>query len=193
MNGLYHFKAWYAVRLTPVRRAMVTHHVPPAAITLAGVVSGAAAGAAIALLHRGPLAGAVVAALLALRLACANLDGGVARESGRCTVFGCVLNELGDRGAELAALTGCLLVAPAWLVLAAALGGTLPSWAALAGAAAGVDRVQGGPVGKTERCLLLVVAAATGLFAPVLAVFAIGSALTAVVRLARIAVLAGAS
>jgi len=99
---------------------MVAYHIPPAAITLAGITFGAAAGAALGYLHPGPLAGAVVAALLALRLACANLDGGVARESGRCTVFGSVLNELGDRGAELAALAGCLLVAPAWLVVTAA-------------------------------------------------------------------------
>jgi CDP-diacylglycerol---glycerol-3-phosphate 3-phosphatidyltransferase len=191
MNGLYGFKAWYAARLALVRRVLVTQHVPPSAITLAGVVFGACAGAAIGYLRPGPLAGAAVAALLAARLACANLDGGVARESGRCTAFGSVLNELGDRGAELAALAGCLLVAaPAWLVVAAALAGTLPSWVALAGAAAGTRRVQGGPVGKTERCLLLTVLALTGWYVPVLAVFACGSALTALWRLRTLAVMA---
>jgi CDP-diacylglycerol--glycerol-3-phosphate 3-phosphatidyltransferase len=190
MNGLYGFKAWYAARLAPVRRVLVTHRVPPSSITLAGVAFGAVAGAVIGYLHPGPLAGGAVAVLLAARLACANLDGGVARESGRCTAFGSVLNELGDRGAELAALVGCLLVCPAWLVAAAALGGTLPSWVALAGAAAGTRRVQGGPVGKTERCLLLAFAALTGWYVPVLAVFGFGSALTAVWRLRTLAVAA---
>ena len=80
----------------------------------------------------------------------------------RATPFGSVLNEVGDRAAELAALAGCLAFAPAALVLAAALAATLPSWVALAGAAAGLERIQGGPVGKTERCLLLALLAAVG-------------------------------
>jgi len=88
---------------------------------------------------------------------------------------------------------GCLAIAPAWLVLAAALAATLPSWVALAGAAAGLGRVQGGPVGKTERCLLLTLLAGTGLGTAFLAIPAIGSALTAVVRLARLARLARAA
>ena len=128
-----------------------------------------------------------MAALLAARLACANLDGGVARDGDRATPFGSVLNEVGDRAAEFAVLAGCLAFAPAALVLAAALAATLPSWVALAGAAAGLARIQGGPVGKTERCLLLVLLAAVGSPAVFLGVLAAGSALTALVRLARLA------
>jgi CDP-diacylglycerol--glycerol-3-phosphate 3-phosphatidyltransferase len=186
-GGLYSFKSWYASRLAPVRRALVTANVPPAAITMAGIAFGGGAGAALAMLQPGPAAGAVVAALLAARLACANLDGGVARDAGRATRFGSVLNEIGDRAAELAALAGCLAFAPAVLVLAAALAAAAPSWVALAGAAAGLRRIQGGPVGKTERCLLLVLLAAWGFPVVFLSVLAAGSALTAVVRLARLA------
>jgi len=129
----------------------------------------------------------MVAALLAARLACANLDGGVARDGGRATPLGSVLNEAGDRAAELAALAGCLAFAPAALVLAAALAATLPSWVALAGAAAGLGRIQGGPVGKTERCLLLALLAAIGFPVVFLGVLAVGSAVTALVRILRLA------
>jgi CDP-diacylglycerol---glycerol-3-phosphate 3-phosphatidyltransferase len=188
--GLYSLKAWYAARLAPVRRRLVAVHAPPAAITLTGIAFGAAAGAALALLRPGPAAGVAVTLLLAARLACANLDGAVARESGRSTPVGSVLNELGDRAAELAALAGCLAFAPVSLALAAALAATLPSWIALAGAAAGLPRIQGGPVGKTERCLLLALLAAIGHPAVLLAILAIGSAVTALVRLARLARLA---
>ncbi|MEV7720426.1 hypothetical protein AB0Q93_24580, partial [Streptomyces sp. NPDC088184] len=45
-------------------------------------------------------------------------------------------------------------------------------------------RRNGGPVGKTERCLLVVVAAASGWAVPVLTVIAAGSLLTAALRLA---------
>jgi len=185
--SLYSLKPWYAGLLAPVRRTLVARRVPPVAITIAGVTFGCAAGASLVLLRPGPAAGATVAALLAARLGCANLDGGVARDGGRATPFGSVLNELGDRAAELAALAGCLPFAPVSLVLAAMLAATLPSWIALAGAAAGLGRVQGGPVGKTERCLLLAVLAFTGWAIPLLAAIAVGSALTAVVRFGRLA------
>jgi CDP-diacylglycerol--glycerol-3-phosphate 3-phosphatidyltransferase len=185
-GGLYSFKSWYAGRLAPVRRVLVTADVRPAAITMAGIAFGGGAGAALALLRPGPICGVVVAALLAARLACANLDGGVARDGDRTTPFGSVLNEVGDRFAELAALAGCLAFGPSALVLAAALAATLPSWVALAGAAAGFGRVQGGPVGKTERCLLLALLAAFGSPVVFLPVLAVGSLLTAVVRLARL-------
>ena len=185
-GGLYSFKSWYAGLLAPVRRVLVAADVPPAAITVAGIGCGAMAGAALALLRPGPVAGPAVAVLLAARLGCANLDGGVARDGDRATPFGSVLNEVGDRAAELLALAGCLAFAPAALVLAAALAATLPSWVALAGAAAGLPRIQGGPVGKTERCLLLALMAFLGFPVAFLTVLAAGSALTAAVRLARL-------
>ncbi|ASU85070.1 phosphatidate cytidylyltransferase [Nocardiopsis gilva YIM 90087] len=187
MNGLYSLKPWFAERLAHVRRGLVERGVRPAVLTWAGVAFGAGAGVAIALVPMGPLAGVLVAVLLVARLACANLDGGVARDSGRSTRFGFVVNELGDRLAEFAVLTGCLFVAPSAVVLAAALAATLPSWVSLAGTAAGARRVQGGPVGKTERCALLIVLAATGAAVPVLFLLAVGSLITAVVRLVRVA------
>jgi CDP-diacylglycerol---glycerol-3-phosphate 3-phosphatidyltransferase len=184
--GLYGLKPWYAARLAGVRRLLVARGVRPGTISAAGVGFGCAAGAALAVLRPGPAAGCVVAALLAARLACANLDGAVARDAGRTTRFGTLVNEAGDRGAELGALAGCLALAPAWLVAATGLAATLPSWVALAGAAAGGPRLQGGPVGKTERCLLLVAVAAGGAGTVVLPVLAVGSAATAVIRTLRL-------
>jgi len=186
MNGLYAFKPWYANRLARLQSVLVRRRVSPIVLTTLGVAFGAGAGAVLGFAGTGLIATAAVAALLALRLACANLDGGVARDGGRSTPFGAVANELGDRLAEFAALSGLVFVAPAWLVAVAALAGTMPSWVALAGAAAGAPRMQGGPVGKTERCLMLVIVAASGWYVPVLTALAAGSATTAVVRLMRI-------
>jgi CDP-diacylglycerol--glycerol-3-phosphate 3-phosphatidyltransferase len=125
--------------------------------------------------------------LLAARLAFANLDGGVARASGRGTRIGAVDNELGDRAADLLMLAGAFALAPAWLVLAAMLAATLPSWVALAGAAAGAPRLNGGPLGKTERCAVVGVAAVVPplLTAALVAVVA-GGLGTAAVRYARL-------
>ncbi|MEE1789943.1 phosphatidate cytidylyltransferase [Streptomyces sp. BE308] len=185
MNGLYALKPWYANRLAGVRARLVRREVSPDTLTAAGVAAAAGGAAALAWLPAGPAA-LPVAVLLAARLAFANLDGALARDTGRTTRRGAVLNELGDRAADLVVLAGFLTLAPLWLVAVAALAATLPSWVSLAGAAAGAPRHNGGPVGKTERCLLVVVAAASGWAVPVLIVIAAGSLLTAALRLARL-------
>ncbi|GAA2567787.1 MULTISPECIES: CDP-alcohol phosphatidyltransferase family protein [Streptomyces] len=185
MNGLYAFKPWYTEQLSGVRAALVRREVSPDTLTAAGVVCAAGAAGALATLPA-PWACLPVALLLAARLAFANLDGALARDTGRTTRRGSVLNELGDRCADLVVLAGFLALAPLWLVALTGLAATLPSWVSLAGSAAGAERLNGGPVGKTERCLLTVVAAATGWAVPVLAVIAAGSALTAVLRLGRL-------
>ncbi|MEU6923896.1 CDP-alcohol phosphatidyltransferase family protein [Streptomyces sp. NPDC046631] len=184
MNGLYALKPWYADQLSGVRASLVRHEVSPDTLTAAGVVAAAGAAAALAWLPAGPAAALPVALLLAARLAFANLDGALARDTGRTTRRGAVLNELGDRVADLVVLAGFLALAPLWLVAVAGLAATLPSWVSLAGAAAGAPRRNGGPVGKTERCLLVVIAAASGWTVPVLTVIAAGSLLTAALRLA---------
>jgi len=209
MSGLYVLKPWYAARLSRVRRVLVDRRVSPNTVTAVGVGFGAAAGLVLALRPPGLVTALMVGLLLAARLACANLDGGVARASGRASRRGLVVNELGDRLAELAVLAGLLawtregvgtlgtvdpvwvdalgwLIAPAWLVVAAALAASAPSWVALAGAAAGAPRIQGGPVGKTERCVILVAIAATGWAGPLLLALIVGSLLTAGLRLAQL-------
>lgn len=134
--GLYALKPWYAVRLTGIRDWLIRHQVTPNTVSLAGIGCGVAAGAALAILPAG-WAALAVGPLLAARLAAANLDGALARETRTQTRRGAILNEVGDRAAELAFLAGCFALAPAWLVLVTMLAASAPSWMSLAGAAAG--------------------------------------------------------
>lgn len=186
MDGFYALKPWYATRLRAPLDLLIRWRIAPSALTWTGVLFGAAAGVALAVVSSGVVAALVVAALLAARLACANLDGGLARANGQQSRWGAVENELGDRLADLLAIAGCAVAAhsPA-LGFAALAAATLPSWVSLAGAAAGAPRINGGPVGKTERCALLVVAAA-GLPTAALATMVVGSVVTAGVRLVAI-------
>ena len=170
---LYALKPWYGRRLRRVRSLLLERGTSPSTVSWAGVVVAALAGTALAVLHPGLLAGAVVGGLLAVRLACANLDGALARESGRCSADGSVTNEVTDRVADLAVLAGCFALAPAPWVLGAM----------LAQAAAGRPRVNGGPGGKTERCVLLVLVALTGAAVPLLALLVLLSLATAGRRL----------
>lgn len=190
MQGLYALKPWYTRRLGRIVDGAVARGLTPDLFTALGVVSAALAGVAIGL-GWWPLA----ALFLAGRLAGANLDGAVARARGVSRPWGFVLNEIGDRTSDLLMFAGL-----AWLavrtaaagegtgrlgwVLLAALAATLPTFASLSAAGAGATRRNGGPLGKTERCLLAVLAAAVpGWLVPICWVVVVGSVLTAVLRL----------
>jgi phosphatidylglycerophosphate synthase len=192
MVGLYALKPWYTRTLTPILNAAMKHHVSPDVFTAAGVVAAGAAGITIAL-GWWPLA----ALFLALRLAGANLDGAVARARGVSRPWGLVVNEIGDRTSDLLTFAGLAVFAARqngpgmhWLswpviqVLVASIAATLPTFASLAAAAAGATRRNGGPLGKTERCLFIVLATAIPFIIPVLLMQLVnGSILTTVLRL----------
>lgn len=191
-QGLYALKPWYTRRLTPIVNIAVARHMSPDVFTVGGVMSAGMAGVAVAL-GWWPLA----ALFLALRLAGANLDGAVARARGVSRPWGFVVNEIGDRASDLLTFAGLAVWAarqrgpglhwlswPVIMVLVAALAATLPTFASLAGAAAGAPRRNGGPLGKTERCLFVLLATAFPVVLPVVSTQLInGSLITAALRL----------
>jgi CDP-diacylglycerol--glycerol-3-phosphate 3-phosphatidyltransferase len=193
MDGLYALKPWYTQRLHVFMRRAEIQGTSPDVFTAIGVLGAAAAAVCIAA-GWWPLA----AGALAVRLAGANLDGAVARARNVCRPWGFALNEIGDRVSELLVFAGLAVWAASqrgpgmnWLswpviwVLVAALAATLPTFASLAAAGAGGTRRNGGPFGKTERCLAaIVIAAIPGAIPMVGAAIVIGSVLTAGMRLA---------
>ena len=164
MNGLYALKPWYADRLAGLRRGLIRRHVSPNTLTVTGVGfrcrgrcrdradSGRADRRPSRSRRCSPHASR-----------CANLDGAVARETRACSP--------GSGSSPTNSATGWPN-SPRWpasWLWPHRVGwrwrrspARCPSWVALAGTAAGANRVQGGPVGKTERAALLVVLAATG-------------------------------
>lgn len=96
------------------------------------------------------------------------MDGAVARAAKRESRYGFWLNELGDRLADWAIFAGLLWV-PSGTSLPAGAGTALSVWisvmvavalptaVSLWGVRLGVARINGGPFGKTERCLFAVV------------------------------------
>ncbi|MGI5256820.1 CDP-alcohol phosphatidyltransferase family protein [Streptomyces angustmyceticus] len=185
MNGLYALKPWFARRLTVLQRQLIRVGVSPDVVTFAGILCAGVAAISLAMLPV-PWAALPVAGFLTARLACANLDGSIARETETQTRLGSVLNEVGDRAADLVMICGLVPHTSLPLVLGALLAGSAPSWISLAGAAAGVRRINGGPVGKTERCLVIAIAAATGWFTLAAVVLIVGSLLTAGLRLLKV-------
>ena len=191
MASLYSLKYWYTRRLGVIIQASVRRGISPDVWTAIGVIA-AALGCGALVMGWWLLA----FILLAARLGGANLDGAVARARGVSRPFGFVLNEIGDRVSDLFIMAGLVGLAlrtgssttTVYLTLIALATATLPTFISLAAAGAGATRLNGGPFGKTERCLAAVVAAALPQYLSIIAwVIIMGSAVTACVRLARTA------
>ena len=191
MVSLYSLKYWYTRRLGVIIQASVRRGISPDVWTAIGVIA-AALGCGALVMGWWLLA----FILLAARLGGANLDGAVARARDVSRPFGFVLNEIGDRVSDLFIMAGLVGLAlrtgssttTVYLTLIALAAATLPTFISLAAAGAGATRLNGGPFGKTERCLAAVVAAALPQYLVIIAwVIIMGSAVTACVRLARTA------
>ena len=157
--GLYRAKDWYTARLRFVVDTAVRRRLSPDLFTAVGIGAGVVAAGllAVSARHPHPLWAAAVAIALAVRLAGANLDGAVARARGVSRPWGFVLNEVGDRISDLAPMLVLAALSDRPWGLAGLAGSFLPTCASLSVAAAGGPRLNGGPVGKTERCAFLVI------------------------------------
>ena len=181
------------------------------AISVAGMVCGLAAGAALCGTARCPeharALWAAAAALVPLRLLANMLDGMVALERGIASKVGELYNEVPDRVSDSAVLVGLGYAAgghPAW-GWAAALAAMLTAYVRATGKAAGTRNEFCGPMAKQQRMFFTIVTAAfcaaapapwqsftldgrpVGVPAAVLAFITAGSLFTAARRLARIA------
>ena len=166
MNGLDAIKPWYTRRLRRLVDLAVARRISPDVFTQGGSLGlvGRRRGRGRGGVRRAGLV-ARGAGRAGRRLAGANVDGAVARARGVSGPWGFVLNELGDGASDLIVFGGLAWLAaatggPVALVATAAVAATLPTFASLAAAGAGATRRNGGPVGKTERCALVVVATA---------------------------------
>lgn len=186
MRGLYALKPWYSRRLEAFVRGAVRRDLSPDLFTLIGVLGACVAAVAVAYAWW-----PAVIVFLAVRLAGANLDGAVARAREVSRPWGFVLNEIGDRLSDLVVMGGLAVLAwrtdgvdIALVVVIAAIAATLPTFASLAAAGAGATRRNGGPLGKTERCLLVIIASIVPAWTVWIAwIIVAGSLVTAVTRL----------
>ncbi|OUZ09711.1 MULTISPECIES: CDP-alcohol phosphatidyltransferase family protein [Aeromicrobium] len=186
MRGLYALKPWYSRRLDMFVRGAVRRGLSPDLFTFVGIIGACLAAVAVAYAWW-PL----VILFLAIRLAGANLDGAVARAREVSRPWGFVLNEIGDRLSDLVVMGGLAVLAwrtdgvdVALVVVIAAVAATLPTFASLAAAGAGATRRNGGPLGKTERCLLVIIASIVPAWTIWIAwIIVAGSLVTAVTRL----------
>lgn len=193
-QGLYAAKPWFTRRLARVEDALAARAVSPDAVTVAGVLASAAAGVCLAAGAAGaPVLWLAVAPLGMLRLGANALDGALARRQDAGTGRGALVNEAGDRLADVVVFAGLAAVAGPALAGAALAAALLGSLAGVLALALTGRRDCGGPLGKSERIVVLGAAAAaaalTGSPEPLsLAAWVLlgGSLVTAALRVRRL-------
>jgi phosphatidylglycerophosphate synthase len=197
-----------------ITHLLVRLNVRPNTISVASIVFGVLAGAALFLTSSewagpGAVRGLVftAAVCIQLRLICNMLDGMVAIEGKTSSAVGELYNEVPDRISDAATIIGAGYALGGWVVggYVAAILAVLTAYVRALGKAAGAGSEFCGPMAKPHRmalltvvCLLLTVApgsmvphaligeADRGLFALAVAIIAAGSALTCIRRLLRI-------
>ncbi len=139
--------------------------VSPNAISVAGMIGGLAAGAALWSTAEAPdharAAWIAAAVLVQLRLVANMLDGMVALESGRASPVGELFNEIPDRVSDAAIFVGLGYAAGGSPVLgwALALAAVFTAYVRAEGRVAGAPQDYGGPFAKPQRMFAVTVLA----------------------------------
>jgi CDP-diacylglycerol--glycerol-3-phosphate 3-phosphatidyltransferase len=161
MPGAYQLKPWFQGVLGGVARTLIRRRVHPDVLTGAALGLAMVGGAALITSRWAAPLLLLVPPLVLARTALNALDGMVARGSGLDRPWGTVLNELGDRLADIALFAGLALAPGAESRLGAAtlVLLLLSSYAGTVAQAAGGQRQYGGIMGKADRMLVLGLAA----------------------------------
>ena len=188
---LYAVKPKFQSFLRRLADRLVLRGVSADVLTAVGLAAAASAGGIIAVVGAHPSAWLIVVPpLLFARITCNALDGMVARKGGTARPWGGVLNEVGDRVADLLCFGGLVISGALPAIIAGALLPTIlfVSYLGVIGQSLGGGRCYAGPLGKADRMLILAAYCYLAPFAPWAApvigwVLLGGLALTAINRL----------
>jgi CDP-diacylglycerol--glycerol-3-phosphate 3-phosphatidyltransferase len=157
MTTVYDLKPRFQALLRPICRQLVKAGVRPNHVTLVALVGSLMLGAF--LLGAGPMRVAFLAlpAWLLVRMALNALDGMMAREHAMSSRLGAVLNEMGDIAADVALYLPLAVLAPGstWAAVAFAFTASATETSGILAQAMGEGRRYDGPMGKSDRALLV--------------------------------------
>ncbi|MCP3020864.1 CDP-alcohol phosphatidyltransferase family protein [Cupriavidus basilensis] len=154
---LYQIKPKFQALLRPLVKRLAARGVTANQVTLAAAGGSLVVGALVAALAWLPGVFLLMPLWLFVRMALNAIDGMLAREHGQQSVLGAYLNELGDIVSDIALILPFALVAPfgAGEIMVFALLAVIVECAGLIGPLAGASRRYDGPLGKSDRALVL--------------------------------------
>lgn len=156
-TSVYDLKPRFQALLRPLVRRLAAAGVTANAVTLAACAMSVGTGAWLALEAAAPRGFLVLPVVLLLRMALNAVDGMLAREFGQQSRLGGFLNELTDVVSDAALLWPFAHAdgASGWLVAVIALLAALSEHSGVVGVMVGASRRYDGPMGKSDRALVL--------------------------------------
>lgn len=157
MASLYNLKPHFQARLRPLAGRLAARGTTANQVTMAALALSVLVGALVAWAQGGYGTLLLVPIALFVRMALNAIDGMLAREHGMKSKLGAVLNEIGDMVSDAALYLPLALVpgAPAaWIVLFV-VAAALTEAAGLIGPMLGRERRYDGPMGKSDRALVV--------------------------------------
>jgi CDP-diacylglycerol--glycerol-3-phosphate 3-phosphatidyltransferase len=168
MPSLYEIKPAFQRGLRPMVGMLVRAGVTPNALTLAALAGSIGVGAVLLAAPDRPVLLLLLPAWLLLRMALNAMDGMAAREHGMTSRLGGALNEIGDVLSDLALYLPLVRLTPEvqWPVIAFSLGAMLTEFCGVVGPSLGAPRGYQGPMGKSDRAVVIGAMALVGGVAP---------------------------
>ncbi len=154
---LYVLKPRFQNLLRPIATWLAGVGVTANQVTLAAALLSVAVGVVLCLPDRVPALFLLLPLCLFLRMALNAIDGMLAREHDQKSRLGGYLNELCDVVSDAALLLPFAFVAPfaAWAVFLVIFLATLSEYAGVMGPLVGASRRYDGPLGKSDRALVI--------------------------------------
>ena len=190
--SVYDLKPRFQAILRPIANGLARAGVTANAVTIAAMAGSLVVGWLLLYAWAYPPLLLLIPAWLFARMALNAIDGMLAREHSMKTRLGAVLNEVGDvvSDAALYLPLATYTTDPPWPVVFFTLGAALVEFCGVLGQALGASRHYEGPMGKSDRALLVGALALATFFFPGLyvawpGVFWVAAALTLVTSVRR--------
>ncbi|MEM7372138.1 MAG: CDP-alcohol phosphatidyltransferase family protein [Bacteroidota bacterium] len=157
MISIYQIKPAFQKLLQPILKRLHGMGVSPNQLTMTAIVFSIGLGGLLLFYPEHRFVLLLVAVGLLLRMALNALDGMMARQFKLQSKLGEVLNELGDVVSDLAIVLPLALFPDMnlWIIVGFAVLAVINEFAGLLGKAMGGDRRYDGPMGKSDRALLI--------------------------------------
>lgn len=157
MPSVYELKPRFQALWRPLVARMPGWGIRPNHLTLAALAGSILVGVILLMIGQSPAGLWILPPWLLVRMALNAMDGMIAREYGQDTPLGAVLNELGDVLSDLALYLPLARVFPAaaWAVVSFCFMAVFSEFCGLLGPLLGAPREYGGPMGKSDRALLV--------------------------------------
>jgi CDP-diacylglycerol---glycerol-3-phosphate 3-phosphatidyltransferase len=155
-NGIYGLKPRFQNVLRPLVGVLAGAGVRANHVTIAGAALSIVCGAALLVLDQ-PRAFVVLGPVWLMRMALNAIDGMLAREFAQASPLGAYLNELGDVVSDVALILPFAHVAgfsPFWIWIVA-VSAVVTELAGVVAVTAGARRRYDGPLGKSDRAVVL--------------------------------------